>query len=591
MVVLREFGPRRLSLHCWILWLVSAGMPVDARASGSSPARAPSHDSDHFEAPASAETLAVTPSDAASGATSHAEPTRRTLPAEDATPPVHRFDRNDERRARHAAGQTRGVGDESAARNPPGPALSAPRLDGHAARAPNRWRAALEMAIALGGGTVWYVIDDRNVLDWDHPSLRQRITGEAWRYDNNGPVINFLLHPLSGAAFYTLARANRIGVAESFVYGLAASTAWEYVIEFNEKISINDMIVTPMGGFAIGAFADKLARYLNDVPPVSAAHAAAQWTFGPSIRLHRTLDGEPPPDGVVRDRLGLAATFWHAFAFHYEGGWGREPGYPPWSSHDFGFTGTLASLPGYRRPGNFGRWFHDADVSRLGFAMDWTDSDAGASLVTDTLLAGYHRQSLSGSSEAPQGVMWTTAASLAYRYRHTRRFGFDDREGVVGFPGPALDLYAASAALRAELSLRANVEFAGQTSLAAPQWRTDHPGVRTKAIIEREGYFFGWGGSVAAWGEASVGPLWTRAHGRHGWYDSQEGLDRTQDRLDDDTEFHEIIKEYGYSAGIELCPALRVGVVHEVRHRLSTAGPVTANRAAEHIGGVVRITF
>ena len=223
--------------------------------------------------------------------------------------------------------------------------------------------------------------------------------------------------------------------------------------------------------------------------------------------------------------------------------------------------------------------------------MDWARSDAGSHLETETLLAGYHRQSLRGRAAAPRGVTWTAAAALQYRFRHTRAFGFDDREGVLGLPGPAFDLYAASKALRAQLSLRANTEFAGQTSVAAPAWREDHPGVRTKAIVEREGYFYGWGGSLAAWGEASVGPFWTRAHVRSGWYDSQEGFDRRQERLDDDTKFHEIIKEYGIALGIELCPTLRVGMAHEVRHRLSTAGSVVANRTAERATGVVQVAF
>jgi hypothetical protein len=457
--------------------------------------------------------------------------------------------------------------------------------------APNRWRAALEMALALGGGTLWYVIDDRNVLDWDNPSMRQRLTGEAWRYDNNGPVINLLLHPLAGAGFYALGRANRLGVAESFFYSVATSTVWEYVIEFKEKISINDMIVTPVGGFAIGVFGDKLARYLNDVPPAGALHTAAQWLLGPSIRVHRTLDGEPPPQGVARDSLGLAATFWHAFSLEYAGGFVGQHGHPSFSVHDMGFKGTLASLRGYGRPGSFGRWFYDAEVSRLGFGMDWARSDAGSHLETDTLLAGYHWQRLSGRAASPRGVMWTAAAALEYRFRHTRAFGFDDREGVLGLPGPGFDLYAASHTLRARLSLRANAEFAGQTSVAAPAWQQDHPDVRTKAIIRREGYFYGWGGSLGAWGEASVGPLWSRAQLRGGWYDSQEGLDRRQERLEDDTEFNEIVKEYGVALGIELCRAVRVGISREVRHRLSTAGSTVANRTAERVTGLVQVSF
>lgn len=124
---------------------------------------------------------------------------------------------------------------------------------------PHYMRPALEIGAGLAAASAWYVLDRRNVFDWDRPSARQRFNGEAWRFDNNPFPINFIWHPLSGSGMYALARGNRLGVWSSFVYVLAGSSVWEFAIEFNEKVSISDLIATPGAGLVIGEFAHKLA--------------------------------------------------------------------------------------------------------------------------------------------------------------------------------------------------------------------------------------------------------------------------------------------------------------------------------------------
>src|SRR5690606_21954322 len=52
-----------------------------------------------------------------------------------------------------------------------------------------------ELSIILGVGTLWYWIErDRNVVDWDLDSWRQRFSKEAYRFDNNSIGMNFLGH-------------------------------------------------------------------------------------------------------------------------------------------------------------------------------------------------------------------------------------------------------------------------------------------------------------------------------------------------------------------------------------------------------------
>ena len=80
----------------------------------------------------------------------------------------------------------------------------------------------------LAGGTTWYWLDDRNIVDWDFDSWEQRFSEEAYRFDNNEFPINFIGHALNGAAFYGLSRSNRMDVLSSFLYGAVTSFVWEF---------------------------------------------------------------------------------------------------------------------------------------------------------------------------------------------------------------------------------------------------------------------------------------------------------------------------------------------------------------------------
>jgi len=104
---------------------------------------------------------------------------------------------------------------------------------------PRYWGAALELVVALGGGTAWYWIDrERQVADWDYPSWKDRFTLESWRFDNNPFGINFIWHALSGAGFHEVSRENDLSLLASVGFGFATSMAWEYLLEFREKVSM-----------------------------------------------------------------------------------------------------------------------------------------------------------------------------------------------------------------------------------------------------------------------------------------------------------------------------------------------------------------
>lgn len=81
--------------------------------------------------------------------------------------------------------------------------------------------------------------------------IRRNLTHRHWWWDQDYFHTNTIEHPLHGALFYTIARANGLSAGTSSLYTLGGSWMWEMLCEA-EKPSINDMVYTTVGGITIG---------------------------------------------------------------------------------------------------------------------------------------------------------------------------------------------------------------------------------------------------------------------------------------------------------------------------------------------------
>lgn len=120
------------------------------------------------------------------------------------------------------------------------------------------------LAITMVGvmGLLWVLPE--SVSKWDKSEIRNSKNGLFTKYAENvsqKPVIdkddwaiNWIGHPLSGAAYYTLARHNNLSMMQSFGYSVVMSTFfWEYGFEaFAERPSIQDLLITPIVGSLLG---------------------------------------------------------------------------------------------------------------------------------------------------------------------------------------------------------------------------------------------------------------------------------------------------------------------------------------------------
>ena len=73
--------------------------------------------------------------------------------------------------------------------------------------------------------------------------------------DSDDFYINYLLHPYWGAAYFVRAKERGYSDIESFWYSALLSSAYEFGVEaLFEEPSIQDIIVTPVGGALVGMY-------------------------------------------------------------------------------------------------------------------------------------------------------------------------------------------------------------------------------------------------------------------------------------------------------------------------------------------------
>jgi hypothetical protein len=425
-----------------------------------------------------------------------------------------------------------------------------------------------EELLFLGAGTAWYWLDrEHNLADWDYPSWEQRLNLEAWRYDNNSFPMNFLAHTLNGAAFYAIPRANGHGVGTSAAYALATSFAWEFLIEFREKVSINDMIVTQGAGMAVGEFAAKLFHYVNGLPArPSGTQRAVAATLGLPVWLKRRVHGEAAVVDGPYDELGFADAIGHRL------GVGLESRFHDWgsgaaSTHGPWLRGRLSTIPGEGRPGRYDFFFHEADVATLSVFGGFGDRSRELDLYADVLLLGLYTQSLDTRRRGPAA---TLGLAMAHRYRFRDFVGYNDRLGIVHLPGPAADLVVRFGGGELTTSWRLSADFAGVHSAAYGRWKDAElaPGDRPKSILRKHNYYYGWGGSSRVGAALVLPPFDAFAGVTIGAYDSHEGLDRAQEEITRDPDATDRWLELDSGAGVTI-PAtpVRLGVGFGVNRR------------------------
>ena len=447
-------------------------------------------------------------------------------------------------------------------------------LDLHKERKAHWLLGLAEETVFLAVGTTWYwLAKDKNLVDWDRPSAKQRFSLDVIRFDNNDFPINYTLHPWSGAAYYAAARTTGSSILVSSVYAVGSSVVWEYGIEFREKVSISDLIFTPAVGVSIGEFFSRLGLYVNrPAGKAGVLQRIAGVVFGPMQAFSDAVTGERSVAKSPPDDLGLSSALFHSFRAH-AGFALQKAGRHEAALSDFGVGGAFVAIPSYRRKGRFRRFLRDGDFTRLWLSFIQGGGQREFDSYADMTLFGIYEQRI---DQGGRGGSVFLGSSLGYRYRRSLLDGFRDEVAAVHLPGLAVNgsLFPHQR-VDVHLSARVHSDAAAIRSLSYPRWQRAYPEAMGKTTLSNHGYLNAFGLTTVL--EASVGLDRMRFGGR-AWfalYNSKEGLDRNQEALTADPKgFDKVLDGEGYAS------------VSPFRHRAFMAElAVLGRRRESRLGG------
>ena len=106
-----------------------------------------------------------------------------------------------------------------------------------------------------------FVEDWQYRFTWKDQSKRW-FSLDAWRFDSNAFSTNWT-HALSGALYYNMARTHHLKALPSALFAVAGAAYWELVAEWREVVSVNDLVVTSVGGIALGEAWYRLGKSLS----------------------------------------------------------------------------------------------------------------------------------------------------------------------------------------------------------------------------------------------------------------------------------------------------------------------------------------
>ena len=409
-------------------------------------------------------------------------------------------------------------------------------------------RAALEMAgvLAIGVGQYW-LSAAQNHRDWDFPRLSERLQEQNIRFDNNTHATNNLLHPLAGAAYYGLSRANGLSVGESVLYAQVSSAIWEWALEWREKVSVNDMVTTTAAGTAVGEFLVQLAAYLNSAPDGGSwPQQVAATTLGFPVWVHDKLDRRAPDPSPPKDGLGFSSAYHHRFTLDVHETWLDDAAERKGQALGVRLAAQLASLPGFLSPETFARPFARGDFSEGLLDLEFDGSGLqNVDVKFDAVLAGYYAQ-----WARPQVLGLITGLGTGLEFVDRNSLDYGDQYALVHFVGPSVVLFGNGEIVSWTIASRLYGDFAPIRSLAWPSVHAADPEARYKSSLERD-YQYNLGFSNRSYAELRLHALLLSGEYNWGRYQSIEGFDRFQELITRDLPGTEALGELRVVVALE----------------------------------------
>ena len=496
-------------------------------------------------------------------------------------------------------GRTRPPGEPRPAPRPPAGALP-PRPDSptrapRASGATHAWRMTLEALAVTGGGAIWYwsradLQRQDWELGWDWPSWKYKLTDPgSLRFDTNGFNYNAIDHPLAGTADYQIARANGLGAGGATLFAFGAGLFWEYVVEFKELPSLNDVIINASAGLAVGEPLRQVGLVALSRPPGPVPFAVAAVT-APFDLVHGYLDG-----GATRP--GRGAGPWYRLELSLGGlaSWPGQRGGVATRRLEaaVGADVHVVRIPGFgdagHARGSLGAGGDSRIIARLAYRAGADEPiDLGARFLTRTSLWGHYWRAIDRGPDGLRGQEGLVSLGTGFTYDTRQLADERDRLAAAHLAGVQLGLVVHRGPLRLSWETGVYGDFSMiQAHVFGPVLPFAGHDPPLSALSER-GYYFGLGGTGETRVRVDRGLVRADAAVRAHVTRSLDGLDRTELSGDAPQDPHgltdqRVVSHLDLSMGLGSWP-LRAGLVGEVALRRGAWGDLSRTTTDANLG-------
>jgi len=412
----------------------------------------------------------------------------------------------------------------------------------------------------------------------------------TWSFEADPFGTNLEGHPAGGTVYYLLARGNRVSAPEAFAWTFGTALLWE-LSEFREPVSINDLIMTPAGGLAIGEALTQLSGWF-DRSGSDGLHKAFAWILNLPKKLHDWMDDSTPV-------VDPATAGWHEFQVFGAAGFLQQgsTSSPSYGIYQLGIQTRLFRVPGYGAPGRGQSTFVDGRVSRITLAWTFQGGRLVDSLFdTETTVVGHYSRDIEGMEERPKGWDVYLGATAGYE---TGQHVWDleagsapNRIGLVRLPGLVLHPRIFDGLLQLDLGLEVALLFGGVDPLQSPPVTNPPPGTAYQPVLVAQGYYFAMGLRIAPSFQLRYGALAVGAMAR---LDEFHGVNTGWNAVPIPGELARMTDRRGVGTAwsrVRLAnPPLEFGLRAEWSERSGSVDGVRASQQERALVGSLAVTF
>ena len=389
-------------------------------------------------------------------------------------------------------------------------------------RKKNYLRAGIEIGVQLSAAMgIYYKNLVFNQVDFDY-SLKSGlkgkfVTGDAILFDDNDKMSNYG-HTYAGVMYYQTARSNGFNSLESALITFASSTAWE-VLEYHEVMSINDQILTPIGGYVIGEATYQIACAL--ISKNTLAAKALGYTMNPNLAINHGLDKAFKGDKYAA-QPDCKKSRWSDISV-YVGLESGQKAYEPSKNSDFiaGLNATVVNIADYNKEGKGSKMIYDTAMTKMMVEANGNQGLVDLKVIAQVTMAAYNQKNLTkdekGQLRGYDVLLGIGSASTWYDRGSEELSANEDFYGTVNILGATAhaDVHMNGFNIRVDFGIYG--DFAMVKSYSLEKLRTNNGGNidNESSVMKRKGYYYGAGASAIAAISVSKGRFEVGYSGQH----------------------------------------------------------------------------